>query len=234
MAIFPNLELEKKLQVNDKTRLDASKSFVSKGEAAISLVEIEPEAAAGFVDVTGLEAADRFLDWEYATDGTKTVSIRVTTDGAPVTSTKTIEVVTVVADKLFSLDADLIMIESDVLKYVRPGRNSFLDYHRRAQERILAYLDENAYVDRDGNKLTLASILDVSEFAEWSKFLVLSFVFRDFSNSIDDVLDQKSRFYEGRAVTSRGKLRYRMDLDLDGTIGDNEELIHDGPRLIRR
>jgi len=38
--IFPNLELEAIVQLGDRTRLSALKSFVTQNEAAISLVQI--------------------------------------------------------------------------------------------------------------------------------------------------------------------------------------------------
>ena len=60
MAIFPHIELEDIVQVNDRTRLSAIKSFVSKDEAAVTLVEIEPESGSGFIDVTGAKQADWF------------------------------------------------------------------------------------------------------------------------------------------------------------------------------
>ena len=50
--IFPVLELEKTVQLNDKTRLDGRKSYTTPEEAAISLVEIQPEAGQPFFTVT--------------------------------------------------------------------------------------------------------------------------------------------------------------------------------------
>lgn len=41
MAIFPILEIEKEIQIGDKTRLEAVKSFVSTGSDVIESVEIE-------------------------------------------------------------------------------------------------------------------------------------------------------------------------------------------------
>lgn len=232
--IFPNLELEKIVQVNDKTRLDATKSYISKDEAAITLVEIEPYAGAGFIAVTGTSSDDYYLDWEYATDGVKVVSCRITTDGAPTTITKNLTIISVVDDNLLSSDADIVMNESDILKYVRPGRNSFLDYHRRAQERVIAYLDENQYRDDDGNKLEKIDIVDIADFTEWSKFLTLSLIYQDLSNAIDDVFDKKSKYYDGKMLEARSRLSFKIDLDDSGTVTDSEVLDHKYARLIRR
>ena len=109
--IFPNLILENIVQENDKTRLDATKSFISKDEAAVTLVEIEPYTGAGYIDVTGTSSKDWYLDWSYPTDGNKTVTVRITTDGGPVSSSKTIWIIDSVDDNLFSYDQDLTAIE---------------------------------------------------------------------------------------------------------------------------
>lgn len=210
--IFPVLELEDVLQVDDKTRLDARKSFISPDEAAITLVEIEPEAAAGFIDVT----SNQYLDWQYASDGTKAVTVRITTDGAPVTKSKNIEVVTEADDALFSNDADMLAHEDDILNYVRPGRNSFLDKHRLTQEMIVRWLGDNRIYDTDGNLLTKAAITQVEEVAEWSKFYTLYLIFNSLSNATDDIFAEKASLYKALANDAKNRSAIRLDRDGDG------------------
>jgi hypothetical protein len=212
MAIFPSLELEQKLQVDDKTRLDARKSFISTGEAAITLVEIQPEASESFIDVT----SNKYLDWQYATNGTKSVIVRITTDGAPVTFSKDIEVLSIADDKLFSGDAELVPHEPDVLQYTREGRNSFLDVHRTAQDRILTWLDEHRIWDDNGDRLTKAAIIDLEEVNDWSKFLTLKMIFEGLSNAIDDIFHEKAMRYESMMVSARNRASLRLDRDGDG------------------
>ncbi len=65
MAIFKVLEFEEAVQVSDKTRLNASKSYVSKGTAAITAVTIKPGADATALSVFATTQADWFLDWQY-------------------------------------------------------------------------------------------------------------------------------------------------------------------------
>ena len=65
--MFPRLLTEKKVQVNDRTRIDASKSF---GFDTIDLIEIRPEVGADLITVDGRDT-DAFLDWQYATPGNK-------------------------------------------------------------------------------------------------------------------------------------------------------------------
>ena len=235
--IFPNLECEAIVQVNDKTRLNGSKSFITPDESAITLVEIEPESGNGYINVTGaapLDPLNWYLDWQYATNGTKTATIRVTTSGAPVTVTKTISVLSVVDDKLFSDDSDLIMHESEILRWVPVGRNSFKDMHRRAQQRILAWLDEKGHTDSSGARLTKASIVDVQEVKEWSIFLTLRMIFQSISNAVDDVFDKKAKYYESREAEARNRSALRYDYDGDGAIsGDVEGVRISASRLIR-
>lgn len=210
--IFPNLEIEGTVQVSDRTRLDATKSFITPDEAAISLVRIRPSASDSYIDVT----SNKYLDWEYPTDGTTVVTIEVTTDGAPVTKDESITVLTSADDYLWSSDSDLVAHEDDILKYVRKGRNSYLDKHRMAQERILAYFDERRIWDNEGNRLTKASVTDSQEVKEWSKFEVLSMIYSSLSNAVDDVFMDKALKYKELRNQARNRAALRFDADNDG------------------
>jgi hypothetical protein len=226
MAIFPHLELEQTVQVNDKTRLSATKSFISKGESAITLVEIEPFTGSGFITVsgTGLTFKDWYLDWEYSTDGNKTVTVRITTAGAPVTESKTISVVTEADDKLFSKDSDLTVHESDVLQYVPVGKNSYLNVHRRSQGLILDYLDQKGYIDTNGNRLTKSAVVDIQEVKEWSTFMTLKLIYQQLKKTPDDFFDSKMKTFESLELAARSRAALRLDLDGDAAIDDGEYL----------
>lgn len=65
MALFPHLDFEKKLQINDRTRLNASKSFVSKGSTAISEATIKAGDDASAIDIYDSDRFERYLDWEF-------------------------------------------------------------------------------------------------------------------------------------------------------------------------
>lgn len=152
MPIFPNLELESTLQANDKTRLNATRSYASGG-SAITKVEIKPTAAEAFYDVT----EEMYLDWQYATAATHAVTVKLN-GGSPseITLTKDLTVVSEATDNLFANDDDLRKHEPDIMKYLVEGRASFKDVHRRAQTLILAWLDKEGYIDDFGDKLTVA------------------------------------------------------------------------------
>jgi hypothetical protein len=234
--IFPNLELEDTVQFGDRTRLNAMKSFITQDEAAITLVEIEPDVATGFIDVTGSSSEDWFLDWEYTgvTSATQTVKCRITTDGSPITVSKTLETVIAADDRLFSDDNQLTQQESDILKWVPAGRNSFLNIHRRAQELIIAFLDEQGYTDVDGAPYTKEDIIDLNEVSQWSKALALSLIFQSQSNAIDDVFDRKAKFYETEVLTHRHRSILRIDTNNDGTVDLGEHLPFKTLDIIRR
>lgn len=210
--IFPVLKLEDIVQVDDQTRLDASKSYVTPDEASITLIEIEPDTGLGFIDVT----SSMYLDYQYSTDGNKSVSVRITTDGSPLTLSKTLPIISSVDDYLFSSDEELTSHESDILEYVKAGRNSFLNFHRNAQDRILTYLDEHRITDLDGNRLTKAAITDIEEVNDWSKFLTLRLIFGSLSNSVDDLFRAKAEDYRTLEGVSKNRSQLRLDKDGDG------------------
>lgn len=239
MAVFPKLHNEATVQVEDKTRLDATPSFVSADDTGITQVRIDPETGvAGFIDVT----SKKYLDWAYDTNGTKTITVEVT--GSTGTNTKTfdVEVLTAAEDCLFSDDSMLLPYEGEILKYVRKGRCSWLDKHRAAQERIIEFLDEKKIWkpcdDNDADQYagvpvpyTKADICaltgdDFEQFKDWSKFMVLEMIYSDLSKQVDDIFARKAESYRGMkdAAAHRGCLR--LDKDGDGEIecGDFEDL----------
>lgn len=236
MAIFPYLRIEKDVQTDDKTRLDCTRSFVSKDEAAITKVEIEPEAGSGFVDVTGSSQKDWYLDWSYSgASRTVTVSCRITTDGAPITNTDTIEVMTPADDNLFSGDQDLVALEHDVLRYVPAGRNSFLNVHRKAQYLILERFNDMGIRDINGDRITKEIALEVEEVRKWSQYLVLWLIFMDLSNAIGDVFDEKSKTYDQLAARASDKSFGKfLDLDKSGDVTDGEIVDVTTMDLLRR
>jgi len=211
-VIFPSLELEGIVQVFDRTRLNASKSFITPDEAIISLIRIKPEASGTFITVT----SNKYLDWEYATDGIKVVTVEVTTDGVAVTKDFTLTIITKENDNLWSEDASLVDHEDDITKYIRSGRNSYLDKHRMAQERILAYLDERRIWDSNGDRLTKSSITDIQEVKEWSKFEVLSMIMTSLSNAVDDIFSSRAEKYTELRNQARNRAALRFDSDNDG------------------
>lgn len=233
MAIFPKIECDSAIQVNDKFRIDASKTYISKGESAITLIEIEPEAGAGFINVTAASPKNWFLDWEYLTSGVKTLSLRVTTNGLPVTVTKDVECLSSVNDRLFSDDSDLVAIEHNILKYVPEGRSSFKYIHREAQSQILEWLWINGFRATDNSRITKDQVIDLAEVKFWAKYLALRLIFSDLSNAIDDVFDKKSKQYEVQEHRWRENAGLKLDFNKDGVQGAYEQSNITSRNLVR-
>lgn len=233
-AIFGVLELEGVVQVGDKTRLSAVKSFVTKDSPNIVKVEIKPEGTGAYIDVTGSSYVDWFLDWVYGGDTRDvTVSVKVTTviadPGAmpdPIVEvsqefTKLIKVISVADDKLFSSDSDLAELEPDILKWVEDGRATWLRQHRASQEKILDWLNKAGVVDVHNNALTKDAIVAIQEVRWWSRDWTLATIFSGISNAVGDVFFVKSAYYQKEA--DKGAQRAKLHLDLDGD-GDADAL----------
>jgi hypothetical protein len=215
MAVFPILEIEPIVQIGDKTRLNALKSFIAPQDGTFDLVRIKPTASAQYITVS---ETDRHLDWVYSASGVVTVSLLVIKN-CPYASgeiEKNITVVTAEQDNLFSTDEDLRLHEPEILKWVVDGRSSFLDMHRRAQVLIMKWLDKEGYVDVYGNPFTKAAIVDVEEVKAWSTFLVLKLIFEGLSNATDDIFHEKAKRYNGKMQEYRKKALLRIDVDGDG------------------
>lgn len=234
MAIFPNLEVEAVLAVDDRTRLDASKTFSSKDGPTIDKVEIEPESGSGFIEVTGTKSSDWWTDWQYDTAGTKVVTVRVNGDTTPVLATATIEVLTDADDALFAKDSDLIQEEPDVLKFVKKGRNSFKDVHREAQKEILDLLDRKGYRFTDGTKLTKDAVVDKSEVRTMGKYLALHLIFSGQSNQLDDIHRRKAAEYWSKYLTASERQVIGLDLDQDAVVSQGEGVVLRTAKLLRQ
>ncbi len=213
--IFVQLHREQKVQVDDKTRIDANKSFISGSSATIVSIEIDPDSTSGYFDVT----ADGFLDWAYPTSGQKVVSCRITdSDAMQTIGSVTINVVTAAEDNLFSSDDDLLGYEPELYTYLARGRNSFLNIHRKAQFEILDELDANKIRKDDGSEYTAADIVDIEEFRKYSTFLTLNIIFEGISNDVDDIFRVKANKYRERYVQAKKRAELKLDSDGDGDI----------------
>ena len=236
--IFPSLSYETVLQVEDKTRLNASLSFSNSD--SITDVLIEPEAGAGFISVFNSDNTKWFLDWAYETDGIKTITVRVETD-APSSRDRTydINILTKEDDSLFSGDSDLIPYEPDILNYLPKGKNSYLYAHRKAQDIIIAYLDEQRIWKEDASRITKQDIASISDnevreqFNQWSTFQTLLIIFESFQVSNDDIFEEKRAYYTTLRDGARNRSALRLDLNGDSEL---DQLPYDirTLRMIRR
>lgn len=240
MAIFPLIETEPLVQVNDKTRLSAVKSFISKDSSAITAVEISPDDGEDFLDISGttpLNAKNWYLDWCYADAGDKTVTLRITTADESVEFTKTISIISEEDDKLWSSDSDLQVMEPDILSWVRVGRSSFLDTHRTSQKRILEWLDNIKVWDKNGKPFTkddIDVVMAAEDLKRISVYWALELIFGGLSNKPDDTFAKKEASYKkSRKELQADRSRIRVDYNKDGTVQDGEQFQIKTMRLTR-
>lgn len=64
--LVPILQNEDKVQVGDKTRLNAVASFATKGVTAISTLTLKPDLATTAVNIFNADPKNWFLDWVYS------------------------------------------------------------------------------------------------------------------------------------------------------------------------
>ena len=208
---------QKKLQVDEKFRIDCSNSFVHPGGHSIQSMTVEVEASGDTFTIT----SDKILDYAYSTAGTKVITVTIVHSDsslANITKTKTIEVVTAASEKLFSDDPDIISLEPDILSYLPDYKADYKYAHRISQDTIVKWLDENGLVDNAGNKLTAASLVNVEEVRLWSKYLTLSYIFQSLSNAIDDFFSVKSSYYRDLAEKASQRTYISLDMDGDGDV----------------
>jgi hypothetical protein len=233
--IFGHLDREAVVQIKDKTRLDASKSFSPKGEQPIDQVKISPEVGVDLIAVHGNgNPKEWFLDWEYQTPGTKVIALEIKAGPHTENFTYSIEVVTPEADKLFSKDSDLIQFEPDILKWLPAGKSSYNNIHRNAQTLILDWLDSIRVWRTDGTKLTKADLSLSDDLKQLSIYMVLELIFMGISNQVDDVFLNKARAYGQKALLVQGRGRIQADFNGNGTLESSEGADLRSFTLVRR
>ena len=221
--IFPKIKTDQLVQVSDGLRIDARKT-IFRNLSDITDVEISPEDDSQedpqYISVYESGDFDKwFLDYSYASTGTKKVKVRVTKeDESTVEAESSVVVISESDDKLFSTDSDIIQAEPDVLRYLPGGKTSFTFMHREAQRRILAYLDENRIWKTKGERYEKADIVDMEEFVHWSRFLVLHLIYSAKIVSQDDFFAFKSDQYKGLMESARGRAALRLDTNGDGEV----------------
>jgi hypothetical protein len=238
--LFPKLSFETVMQTEDKLRLDASLSFGTDDEN-ITDVLIEPEIGAGFISVYNNGNTQKwFLDWAYETNGFKDVSVQIVADSGNKTKTyiAAINVLDEDEDALLSSDNDLMPYEPDILNYLPKGKNSYIYVHRKAQERILAYLDEQRIWKSDNSVYTKQDLIDLGadikdQFKQWSTFQSLLIIFESIQVSGGDIFQEKKLEYENLMRQARNRSSLRLDQDGDGVIDEVPYNIR-STRLIRR
>jgi hypothetical protein len=236
--IFPKLNYERIVQVEDKLRLDASMSFTTKGEE-ITGVRIKPSELDGFIDVFAPHSENWFMDWAYSDAGEKLITVEVSTEDDTIEKDFIIEVVSTEDDALLSSDQDLYPYEPTINKYLPIGKSSFIYAHRAAQTKILAYLDEQRIWKHDNSRYTKDDLIAIedpefkNQFKMWSLFQTLLIIFESSQVSVNDVFQEKRTEYEKEMRIHRNRASLRLDSDGDGVLDIQPRNIRT-TRLLRR
>jgi hypothetical protein len=235
VAFFIKIDNEPIVQTNDKTRISVERSFVTGDDAFQADTEIVIDPGDG----TGEQEIDYdvlYLDHAYTSAATRTITakMRAAGGGAWTEKTASISVLAPATENLFSDDAALQINESNIMSFLREGRNSFLDVHRRAQAIILDWLDAQGIHDDDDVRLTSAAIVDTQEVKEWATFVALRLIFEDASNAVDDIFSQKAEHYEAREIAARNRAKgIILDLDGDGEADETDRVVITSSRMVR-
>lgn len=215
--IFPKLNHENIVQVDDKTRLSASLSFVTDDET-VTDIEVKPESSESYISVFSEDQDRWFLDWAYLASGEKTVSVKVTTLTGNLSKDFILNVISETDDKLFSKDNDLFPLEPEILRYLPQGKNSFIYVHRKAQEKILTFLDEQRIWKADGSRFSKDDIFDKEEFKRWSIYMTLLIIFESMQVSNNDIFQEKKEEYRKEMIEARNRASLRLDVDGDNVV----------------
>ena len=231
--IFISCITESLVQVNDKTRIDVSKSFVSG--SGITDITIKPDAAESPISVFSTKQDNWFLDWAYSTDGEKTITVEATDGASTVSQNFTISIISEQDDNLYSSDDTMFSIETEIKRYLPPGKNSFKYIHREAQARILSYLDRKRIWNTDGTPLTKNQINLSGEVSKWSLYEALYIIYNDLFVSVGDKFAEKINQYRELRNSERDRATVRIDVTGSGEI-DQDTRFQDlkSFRMVRR
>lgn len=220
--IFLNCIKESLVQVGDKTRFDFSRSFTS-GET-VNSIKVTPEVGADEFEIHSQNQDKWFLDWAYLTPGVKTISVEASHAQVTITQTYTINVVSEEEDNLYSTDEQIFAIESELKRYIPPGRNSFKNVHREAQGRVLNYLDRKRIWNDNGDPYTKDQVNLKGELSRWSLYESLFIIYTDLFISVGDKFAEKINQYKELRNIERDRAAIRIDKDGSGVIDSGNEI----------
>lgn len=221
MSIFGVIKTDDKVFTGDQLRIDVSSSFLAPGLSFGTVShEISVDEGVTWFNVSAKKSAD----WIFSTAGEQIISLRLTTSTATTqTFTKTVTVLDLTAQNLFSLDSDLYIIEPEIDQYLPKRWSSWNLVHLKAQEYIIDWLDEKKTFKRDGTKYGVSDILDLQEVKQWSTYKTLEFIYEGNSNIVGDISSIKRDKY--RAMSDEKASRSQLSLNYSGDAADTEQRV---------
>ena len=218
--IFINCIREPLVQVNDKTRIDVSTSFVSG--SGITDISIDP--GTGPVSVFNSDQNKWYLDWAFDSSGTWPIVVSATDGVNTISQNFEMEVISEADDFLYSTDSQIFAIESELKRYIPDGRNSFKNVHREAQSRILNFLDRKRIWNKDGTPLSKMQINIHDEVSKWSLYETLFIIYTDLFISVGDKFAEKVNQYKELRNYERDRAAVRIDKDANGSFDASSEI----------
>lgn len=224
MSIFGVIKTDDKVFTGDQLRIDVSGSFLAPGLSFGTIShEISIDEGVTWFNVSTKKSAD----WIFSTAGEQIITLRLTASTTPTattqTFTKTVNVLDLTAQKLFSLDSDLYIIEPEIDQYLPKRWSSWNLVHLKAQEYIIDWLDEKKTFKRDGSKYGVSDILDKQEVKQWSTYKVLEFIYEGNSNIVGDISSIKRDKY--RTMSDEKASRSQLSLNYSGDVADTEQRV---------
>lgn len=221
--LFPKIDTDSLVQINDMFRICALGSF-STSDEPITEVKIYPdytnEPTVTFTITTDCPE-DYFLDWAYETAGEYTARVELVSDTSTKTIDKTITAITEEVDNLQSDDSCIYAYESELKKYLPEGRNSWKYIHRKALEEILDYLYRNCKLNKDGSKITKDQLI-TKDIQKWATFEAILLIFQDIKTSNSEAFNEKLDHYMQKRGDARNRYIIELDSNRDGIIDDKD------------
>jgi hypothetical protein len=225
--IFPKIDTENLVQIQDMFRISGVNSFATAGEE-ITEVNIYPDYINNPGTVFDVYEPDQecwFLDWAYETDGSYKVRLELVTASSAKAIEQDIVAITEAEDNLFSTDQMLYAYESELRVHLPDGRNSWKYIHRKAQEEILDYLYRNGKLNSDGSAITKAQLTADSKLDKWSTFEAMVLIYQDLKTSNSAAFTEKLEDYSAKKFDARKRYVIRFDSDQDGDIDEEDDKI---------
>lgn len=208
--IFAKVNVDSVAQVDDRIRIDLESAHAHGEEFTEILVSPDTEFEPIIVVSPELGKDSYFLDWQYGTPGTKTISVEFKTPSETKVVNKSIKVLTANEERLFSTDEMLLERETTLLNLLPKGRSSFIYAHRLAQREILRELAER------GINVTAEQVFDIVDVQNWSIFTTLRNIFEANITNVQDVHILKRNTYRDLQTLSMNKAIVRLDMNKDG------------------
>lgn len=161
------------------------------------------------------------IAWMFSVTGNQTIYLKLTSTTGSETFQKTITVLEIAAQKLFSNDTNIAAFEPDIMKWLPPQWSSWNIIHLRAQDHILNILAEKRIVSQSGAAYTKDDISNRQEVRDWASTLALYYIFYSISNADNDVFKDKAKDYEELSQKHASTARLSLDYNKNA-IADDE------------